>query len=66
MLIKMFDSAGYENVLYAMIFAPIAIILFICILGSMFYVLNRKRYVFCKLFVPVASINIIIYMVIKA
>lgn len=39
----MFDPTGYENVLYTMIFVPIAIILFICFLVSMLVVLNRKR-----------------------
>lgn len=42
----MFDPTGYENVLYAVIFVPIAIVLFICLFVAMLVVLNRKRFVF--------------------
>lgn len=45
-VIQVFDPTGYENVLYAMIFVPITIILFICLLAAMLVVLNRKRCVF--------------------
>lgn len=41
-----FNPTGYENVLYAMIFVPIVIVLLICLLGSMLVILNRKRCVF--------------------
>lgn len=45
-VIQVFDPTGYENVLYAMIFVPITIILLICLLVAMLVVLNRKRCVF--------------------
>lgn len=45
-----FNPTGYENVLYAMIFVPIVIVLLICLLGSMLVILNRKRCVFLSTF----------------
>lgn len=45
LLIKLFDPAGYENIFYAMIFVPISIIIFICLLIGVMVVLNRKRFV---------------------
>nr|XP_046264139.1 insulin-like growth factor 1 receptor isoform X2 [Scatophagus argus] len=41
--LDLYVAERYENILYAMIFVPIAIILFICILVTMLVVLNRKR-----------------------
>ncbi|XP_018552989.1 insulin-like growth factor 1b receptor isoform X2 [Lates calcarifer] len=41
--LDLYVAERYENVLYAMIFVPIAIILFICLLVTMLVVLNRKR-----------------------
>lgn len=42
-LTKLFDPSGYQNVLFAMIFVPFAIILFICLVVTMLVVLNKKR-----------------------
>ncbi|XP_044049461.1 insulin-like growth factor 1b receptor [Siniperca chuatsi] len=41
--LDLYVAERYENVLYAVIFVPIAIILFICLLAAMLVVLNRKR-----------------------
>ncbi|XP_041794516.1 insulin-like growth factor 1b receptor [Chelmon rostratus] len=41
--LDLYVAERYENVLYAMIFVPIAVILFICLLATMLVVLNRKR-----------------------
>uniref|UniRef100_A0A8D3E5K4 Tyrosine-protein kinase receptor n=1 Tax=Scophthalmus maximus TaxID=52904 RepID=A0A8D3E5K4_SCOMX len=41
--VDLYVAERYENVLYAMIFIPIAIILFICLLVTMLVVLNKKR-----------------------
>ncbi|GLD55566.1 insulin-like growth factor 1 receptor isoform X1 [Lates japonicus] len=41
--LDLYVAERYENVLYAMIFVPIAIVLFICLLVTMLVVLNRKR-----------------------
>lgn len=54
-LIKLFDLAGYENIFYAMIFVPISIIIFICLLIGVMVVLNRKRFVHKKCFVTYES-----------
>ncbi|CAB1451180.1 unnamed protein product [Pleuronectes platessa] len=42
-VVDLFVAERYENVLYAMIFIPIAIILFICLLVTMLVAFNRKR-----------------------
>ncbi|XP_044227253.1 insulin-like growth factor 1 receptor isoform X2 [Thunnus albacares] len=41
--LDLYVAERYENVLYAMIFVPIAIILFICLLVSILVAVNRKR-----------------------
>ncbi|XP_049900346.1 insulin-like growth factor 1 receptor isoform X1 [Epinephelus moara] len=41
--LDLYVAERYENVLYAMIFVPIVIILVICLLVSMLVVLSRKR-----------------------
>lgn len=40
---NVFDSTGYENALYVMVFVPVVIVLFICLLIAMLVVVNRKR-----------------------
>lgn len=42
-LTKLFGPSGYQNILFAMIFIPFAIILFICLVCTMLVVLNKKR-----------------------
>ncbi|XP_076011611.1 insulin-like growth factor 1b receptor [Genypterus blacodes] len=42
-MMDLYVAERYENILYAMIFVPIAVILFICFLVSALIVLNRKR-----------------------
>lgn len=57
----MFNPTGYEHVLYAMIFVPIAIILFICLLVTMLVVVNRKRCVIrCTVVICVEHSNCLI------
>ncbi|XP_026149381.1 insulin-like growth factor 1 receptor isoform X3 [Mastacembelus armatus] len=41
--LDLYVAERYENVLYAMIFVPVTIIILICILVAMLVVLNRKR-----------------------
>ncbi|TKS69749.1 Insulin-like growth factor 1 receptor [Collichthys lucidus] len=41
--LDLYVAERYENVLYAVIFVPIAIVLFICLFVTMLVVLNRKR-----------------------
>ncbi|XP_019935649.1 insulin-like growth factor 1 receptor [Paralichthys olivaceus] len=42
-IVDLYVAERYENVLYAMIFIPIAIILFICLLVTMLVAFNKKR-----------------------
>lgn len=42
------DPTGYQNILFAMIFVPIAIVFFVCLLVTMLVVLNKKRYLYLK------------------
>ncbi|XP_034039300.1 insulin-like growth factor 1 receptor isoform X2 [Thalassophryne amazonica] len=41
--LDLYVAEKHENILYAMIFIPVAIILFICFLGTVLVVLNKKR-----------------------
>ncbi|XP_051796077.1 insulin-like growth factor 1b receptor isoform X2 [Acanthochromis polyacanthus] len=41
--LDLYVAERYENVLYAMIMVPIAIVIFICILAAMLIVFNKKR-----------------------
>lgn len=42
-LIPPFCPSGYQNILFAMIFVPLAVVLLICLVVTALVVLNKKR-----------------------
>lgn len=43
MLTEPFGPSGYQNILFAMIFVPAAIVLLICLVVATLVVLSKKR-----------------------